>query len=382
MVTELLRIQKIEKNYFFNFLFFFSSVTNNKLNSDSAMSKIGSFSSEKIVNLKNNNQMKIRVSPTRQRFVQTASFCDRQAQFLIQNHENFRKSAEPERVMYYDVNGSWVDYPKEVLDSAKLGFSEGRPVVEVNIRGFNFLLDFYRMLEIQFHSGYEKSVAWIDVKGKCFFPKIFVNSSKGFVNFDGNEEVLGNNFPKIEVEVKVCENSGNSENSSSKRKRVSEEVEFEQVEKGKSEESSSNVKNLEAKRRQFVVSQMGKAKWERTKQLNEGEREYTIVKNLFLSGLQMVDPDATITGVYQCTRTGPMEKARYEVFMKQTEVIKKARGNANMVFAWHGTSARGVECILAHGFGAPDEVQPPGSHGIGVYLSPAKFPHNRYLVGL
>ncbi|KAL3505019.1 hypothetical protein ACH5RR_034860 [Cinchona calisaya] len=353
----------------------------NKLNSESAMSKIGNFSSEKIVNMKNNNQMRIRVSPQQQKFVRTPSSCDRQAQFLVQNHANFKRSAEPERVMFYDVNGSWVDYPKEVLDLVKLSFLGGKAMVEVNIEGCVLLLDFYRMLEIQFDSGHEKSIAWIDVNGNCFFPKIFVNSSEGFVNgdqSDGNEEALGNNYPKIEIEVKVCENSDDLANSSSKRKRASEEVEVEveRVGKGISEGSSSSVKNLEAKRRQIVGSEIGKGRWEETKQLKEVEKEYLIVKNLFLSGLQMVEPDATITTIHQCIRNGPMEKALYEAFMKQMEVIKKSRGDANMAFAWYGTSAKGVECILAHGFGVPDELQPPQSHGMGVYLSPVKLPHN------
>lgn len=234
------------------------------------------------------------------------------------------------------------------------------------------------MLEIQFDSGCEKSIAWIDMKGKCFFPKVFVNSSEAFVNSDGNygdQEGFGNNCPKIEIEVKILEDSDNLDSPSGKRKRVSEEIEVEQIEREKSEGSSSNFRNLDAKRRQIVESEMGKARWEKTKLLKEGQKEYTIVKNLFLSGLRSVEPDAMITRIHQCTRTGVLDKARYEVFMKQMEIMKKARGDANMVFAWHGTSAKGVDSILAHGFGMPDQVQPPRPHGVGVYLSPARLPH-------
>lgn len=350
------------------------------MNSDSATSKIGNFCSEKIVNMKNNNKMRIRVSPPQQRFGSTPSFCDRQARFLVQNHSNFRKSAEPVRVMYYDVNGSWADYPGEVLDLVKASFLGGKPMVEVNIRGCDFILDFYRMLEIQFDSGIEKSIAWIDVKGKCFFPKLFVNSSEVFVNGDGNKEILGNKYPKIEIEVKILEDSDNySGDFSNKRKRDSEDIEVEQAVRGKSEGSSTNVGKFEAKRRKTVASEMGKARWEKTRLLKEGEKEYMTVKNVFLSGLRMVEPGATITRIHQCTRTGPLYKARYEAFMKQMEILKKARGDANMVFAWHATSAKGVERILAHGIGMPDLVQPPHPHGIGVSLSPVKFPHIRYL---
>ncbi|KAL3514330.1 hypothetical protein ACH5RR_027047 [Cinchona calisaya] len=319
--------------------------------------------------------MKIRVSPPHQICASASSFGDRQARFLVQNHWNFKKSAEPVRVMYYDGNGSWVDYPKEVLDSVKLSFLGGKPIVEVNIRDCEFLLDFYRMLEIELDNGNEKSIAWIDVKGKCFFPKIFVNSNQGFVNCDGNEEILRDKCPKIEIEVKILGDSEHNSESFSNRKRVCEDIEVEQVERGKFEGCSSNVGNLDAKRRRIVACEMGEVKWKKTKLLKEWEREYVIVKNLFLSGLRMVDPGATITRIHKCTRTGPLDKARYESFMKRMEIMKKIRGDANMVFAWHGASAKVVECILAHGFGMLDEVQPPQPHGVGVYLSPAKFPH-------
>lgn len=345
--------------------------------------------SEKIADV-NSKQMIVRVSPKGSAYPSSSSakvsFGGNHVQLLIQNHENFKRSGEPGRVMYY-VNGSWVDYPVEVVESVKSCFAEGRPVTEVNIRGTTCLIDFYRMLEIDFSSGFEKSVAWIDMNGKCFFPRVFVNSTGTIGNRDSNndnEAIVYRECPKIEIEVRICENSKASRNldlkevDSCKRKRDNEELEVEQARSGKSEGSSSNFR---VKRRQMAASEMGMPRWPKTRLMRKEEKGYIIVNNLFSSGFGIMEPGATITRIHQCTRTGPIHKARYDVFLKQMETVKKARGEPNMVFAWHGTSAKGVQNILTHGFGLSNVAQGSQAHGNGVHLSSLKFPYNRYVTG-
>ncbi|CAI9116046.1 OLC1v1017094C1 [Oldenlandia corymbosa var. corymbosa] len=349
------------------------------IKAEMVLSRVGNFSSEKIVNVSNNNRLKIGVCPKQQNPSSSSSSnaapFDRQAQFLVQNHANFRKSAEPGRVMFYDTDGSWVDYPEEVLSSVKCGFREGKAMVEVSLEGRLCLFDFYRMLEIEFDSGHERSIAWIDVNGQCFFPKAFVNSSVDGCDCDENagfEGFVGDNPQKISIEVKIVGDFDNQENLY-KRKRECEDIEVDQVVKGQPEMSSSDVRNHGAKKHKG--SGMEAAKWPKTKVLREGDKEYGIVKGLFLSWLGRVEPGATITRIHQCTRNGPLEKARYATFTEHIEYVKKTRGDSNTVFAWYGTSAKGVECILARGFGMPDEVRRPQPHGVGVYLSPIKSPH-------
>lgn len=65
------------------------------------------------------------------------------------------------------------------------------------------------------------------------------------------------------------------------------------------------------------------------------------------------------------------------MFQKQIEITKAARGVSNTVYAWHGASAKGVESILAHGFGVPGKVSGPECYGVGVYLSPLGLPYMR-----
>ncbi|KAK6116282.1 hypothetical protein DH2020_049977 [Rehmannia glutinosa] len=248
---------------------------------------------------------------------------------LIMNYSNFKRSSCPGRFMFYE-NGSWVDYPKEVLEVMKLGFMEGKPIVEARVLGMSCFFDFYRMLEIDLDSGNQRSISWIDA--------------------DGSSDDL-----KLNENVK-----------SSKRKREG------NVENEKMEGSlcSSNAK------RQMVGSESQSARWPKTRILGAEQKGYAIVKNLFLSGLETLDRGATVTSIHQCARMGPLDKARLEVFSKQMEITKRARGESNMVFAWYGTSAKGVESILMHGFGLPSELSHSEGHGIGVHLSPIRSPQN------
>ncbi|CAK9157930.1 unnamed protein product [Ilex paraguariensis] len=315
------------------------------------------------------------------------------AELLVQNYSNFKRSGQPVRFLYYSDDGYWVDFPVEIFNSLRSGFLEGKPVVEVEIDGSGCLFDFYRMVQIHLESGKQISIAWIDAENKCFFPEVFVGGGGGeFENFSGNpnteivsssenpkveiagvKENLSSGNPKIEVEIIIAGDS-NSNLSSGKRKRQGVDVESEGL-KEETQGSSSNCQSHGAKRRQCVVSDLGSPRWPKAKLLKPGDKAYSIVENLFSTWLRIVEPSATITAIHQCLRTGPLDRARYQVFQKQMEIMKAARGDSNMVFAWHGTSAKGVESILAHGFSMPNKISGSEAHGVGVYLSPAKSPH-------
>ncbi|KZV54507.1 putative inactive poly [Dorcoceras hygrometricum] len=298
---------------------------------------------------------------------------------LIQNYSNFKRSSEPKRVMFYD-KGSWADYPEAVVEAIKLGFSEGKPMIEARIEGLDCFLDFYRMLEIELGSGNHRSISWIDVDGKCFFPKAFINSCDDYE--PDFHHGYGDNS-KIEIEIKLSKLASseslknvdlNEMERVSKRKKE-EQAEMDQPEQ---EESSSNVK---VKRRRSVgEKELQSPRWPRTRVLRVEEEGYALVKNLFLTGLKSVEPAAEVTVINQCVRTGPLDVARHQVFMKQMEVTKQARGASNMVLAWYGTSAKDVESILMHGIGIPAMESRSEGHGLGIHLSPLRSPKNSALL--
>lgn len=261
---------------------------------------------------------------------------------------NFKRSVAPARVMFYE-NGSWTDFPSRVVELLRSGFFERKAVLHLEIEGSTYLFDLARMLQIDSGTGSQRSIAWIDDKGKCFFPREFISDELGG----------GSDSPNIEIEIRV-DLSGRS---SGKRKRENEEEN--EVTSFKRQPQPQPVENKTTSSETCVV-------WPNVKLLREGERAYTAVSNFFLKGMKRIDPGATIAAIRQCVRSGPLDKARLEVFQKQIDITKAARGSANVVHAWYGASSRDILGILTHGFGVPSKVS--GSHGVGLYLSHLSLP--------
>jgi len=261
----------------------------------------------------------------------------------------------PVRFMFYR-NGSWIDFPSDVQESIRLGFSKRKPMVDMSIGGSRYIFDFLRMLQIDFGTGNQRSIAWIDKNGDCIFPRQFFGEEIGEAN--GAEGSSGNQTIKIEIRI-----DGNS------CKRKGEEL-----------ESSSNGVQDEVsslKRRRLEPADSETSRWPNAKPLSPGDRPYSVVSNFFLVGIRKIVNAASITAIHKCTPTGPLERARFEVFQKQIETVKTARGASNTVYAWYGASAKEVAGILAHGFSVPSKVSGSGPYGVGIYLYPLGLPHIR-----
>lgn len=298
------------------------------------------------------------------------NFCSHQsdccsARMGSQNESNFGRSGAPARFMFYR-DDSWIDFPSEVLESLRLSFLDGRPIVESSIGGAKYTFDFLRMLQIDLGSGSRRSIAWIDEKGKFFFPKVFVSEELDKANDNGASENSG--VQNIEIEIRIV-------GSSCKRKRV--EHELGPIE-DETEVSSSKRRDEDSlKRPRLTAADLETSSWPNAKLLSPGEQAYSVISNLFMAGIRKIDHGAIITAVHRCTRTGPLERARLEIFQKQIEITKAARGTSNTVYAWYGASAKDVVKILAHGFSVPSKVSGSETYGIGIYFSPVGLPHMR-----
>ncbi|XP_019174512.1 PREDICTED: probable inactive poly [ADP-ribose] polymerase SRO2 isoform X2 [Ipomoea nil] len=289
------------------------------------------------------------------------------AQLLLQNYSNFKRSGEPARFMRY-VEESWVDVEAEVCEAVKAGFSKGVSSVETEIGGWKCVTDLHRMIEVNLDTGAFRSVAWIDVNGMCFFPKSLVCShdgDNGLVNLgeDPKNEVVGNANEsqylvqqKLEIEINFTDDS-----KLNKRKR-------EMIEP---EGSSSNEKRKNVQECEFVSP-----RWPNTRVMGEQEVGYQIVRSLFLPGMAAVGPGAMVTAIHQRLRKrGSMERAEYDAFRMQAGLVRQARGNTDVVFAWFGTTVQGVQSIMTHGFGTTTGVMSGfGLLGVGLYLSPVRSP--------
>lgn len=279
-----------------------------------------------------------------------AAIDDGSTRLLIQNHANFKLSGAPVRFMYYQ-NGMWVDYCGEVVDSLRSGFGERKEMIDLVIEGSNYVFDFRRMVQIDLGTGSQRSIAWIDEREKCFFPKQFIG-----------EELFVEN-PKIEIEIEI--NAGSGQRLG---KRVRE------VEETKEKEVTSSYKHGEMSKRQRLADSKSEEspspRWPNVKLLGEEDGAYTIVRNVFLPAIRKIHCEANITAIHQCARLGTLEKARREIFYKQMEITTAARGTSNTVYAWYGAPAEAISGVLAHGFGVPSKLLGAGANGVGVFLSP------------
>jgi hypothetical protein len=100
----------------------------------------------------------------------------------------------------------------------------------------------------------------------------------------------------------------------------------------------------------------------------ENEEEFMDVKGKLIKGLGEFGSDVLITGIYRDTSS--KGQARQEAFERQEQLTRENRGNANVQYAWHGSSKAGVSGIILHGFGQPRTPRNGSAYGVGVYLAP------------
>lgn len=282
----------------------------------------------------------------------------------VQNQANFERSGVPSRFMFYR-DGSWVDFPSQVLENVRPGFLERKTTMDVSIDGSEYRFDFLRMLQIDILTGKGRSIAWIDANGKCFFPKLFVSeeAADGSENLNTKSKIrFGEYFGKRKRER--FESQEESEgNSSTNREAVSRRW-------------NSNDQEAVSKRQHIQTTcDSETCKWPNVKLMKKGGRPYAMAEKFFLSRLKDTDPAVRVTAIHQCTWKGPLEKARWDVFHKQMERTKAAQGICNTTFAWHGTSAKTVASILTYGFGVRSQLDGSEPHGFGIYLSSVRLQH-------
>ncbi|KAK1291514.1 Inactive poly [ADP-ribose] polymerase RCD1 [Acorus calamus] len=271
---------------------------------------------------------------------------------LVQNYSNFKTSAAPSRFLLCR-DGSWDDVSDDAFELLRAGFVSGRVALEVSMDGSSYLFDFMRMVRIELETGHQKPFAWIDVNGRCFFPTTDESS---------------NSPQKVEIEIKIdtC-----LKKNPLKRKTISNPP-------PPILSPSSDVTQREEWGESFIetANPPKKPRWTYLEPVSEGDRAYALVSDLFFDEMRRFYPGITITSISKCSHTGAPGTARLRAFQLQLALTRSARGSANVRFAWHGTSARGVDSIVKHGFGQPNR----NSHGTGVYLSPPRCPYSSSLL--
>lgn len=332
--------------------------------------------------------------------------CSRKA--VLHNYGNFSKSALPSRVMYF-WKGEWNDFPENITASLRDVFQSGKSAAEVSIDSSLNLLDFLRMVQIDLATGTERSIAWIDQNGKCFFPKHFFEGSErhgllhGGLDNKGTHQCCFSNERAQEIEVKVeigisgiesskSENSGEvSVTNCDSEKSQSQSLDTDSSELEQDSSDTGNLSKGFLSRETYADYGMGVCDSQsvlctnsseslgsgvlgnKLIKLENGDHEYEAVRNRFLAGLSTLVTFSSIVGIYRCVPSSSSAQARFQAFQNHVEIIRKYRGKANVRYAWHGTSRKGVAGIALHGFGQTSTSK--AAYGTGVYLSPEDCSH-------
>lgn len=229
------------------------------------------------------------------------------------------------------------------------------------------LVDFLRMLEVDSVTGRQRSIAWIDVHGRCFFPKVVVDDDLDVDNGVVCELPLGNSSPpKLEIEIRI--------------KRCGDEIKTKVVRVGQNPleehcgENVSAVGIVKLCSDHPVTVKIEEEKertvgWPNAVRLNkENDKAYNTIQSMILASFKRSVTNPTIVDMYKCLHCGSFGEGRLQAFVNMVELAKASGKAPNVRFAWYCSSYGEISSILAHGFG--QQILNSNSASYGVHLSP------------
>ncbi|KAI9074534.1 hypothetical protein K1719_043533 [Acacia pycnantha] len=114
--------------------------------------------------------------------------------------------------------------------------------------------------------------------------------------------------------------------------------------------------------------------------LGEGDTVHDLIQRRFVLSLGLLGAQTDVVAIHKSACSSVMSQARVQSFQLYLQAMQKSRnGNANLKYAWYGTSGRQeVEEITSHGFGHCGKAQNNNNnnklYGCGLYLSPDDSP--------
>lgn len=111
--------------------------------------------------------------------------------------------------------------------------------------------------------------------------------------------------------------------------------------------------------------------------LGEGDRVHDLIQRRFILSLGLFGAQTEVVAIHKNACSSVMSQARVQSFQLYLQAMHKSRnGNANLKYAWYGTSGRQeVGEITSHGFGHCGKSHDNNKlYGCGLYLSPDDSP--------
>ncbi|XP_077237718.1 WWE protein-protein interaction domain protein family [Tasmannia lanceolata] len=326
----------------------------------------------------------------------SCSCCVRKS--VVKNYTNFMKSGLPQRLLFYQ-NGEWNDFPEELVGLLREDFRAKKAIVEMAFQGHRSMFDFLHMVQIDLETGLQQPIAWIDQAGGCFFPELYSVDDEPHACFcsEGQHDQVhlssepnGSREIKVQLEIAIsgsdCPKSdeyGGASISHVKRLKVEEnpannhyELEENYGNYGK---TYAEINEKIGENEPWVLSASQNPDFEsmhgKLTRLVRGGRDFDTVKNKFLVGLGSFLDANNIVGIYRGSLASMPVHTRLQSFLKQAETTKNDRGNANVRYAWLGSSKHALTGIMFHGFWENEKPKFKPTFGNGVHLAPEKCSH-------
>ncbi|XP_028805961.1 inactive poly [ADP-ribose] polymerase RCD1 isoform X2 [Neltuma alba] len=293
-------------------------------------------------------------------------------QSLLRCYLNFKKSGRPERLMFYQ-SGEWTNFPDYVVNLVRKELEIKKASVEVEFNGCHLVLDFLHMYQMDLKTGSQQPIAWIDEKGRCFFPEICAASDER-VHEHLCEEPFESSEIKLYLEIelngvdesKLRECSGES-NVVLKHIQIDAKHPCNQygveVEDGSNEIDVGNFGEAIEQNQEIGLDA-------HTESVN-GKLDLDTVQDMFLKGMNnygIID----IVEIYRCSST--FMQSRLQLFQKQAEITKKCRADANIRYAWLALSKGELSTIMKYGLGHCGLSATKSTYGAGVHLAAVDCP--------
>ncbi|KAL6877505.1 hypothetical protein ACP4OV_012720 [Aristida adscensionis] len=252
---------------------------------------------------------------------------------------NFLKSGVPSRIMYYK-QGSWNNFPEQIMKSLIEEFRGNKSSVVAVMDDEPLLIDFLSMTLVNLKTRKQRSVAWFDESGKCFYPSLF---------FDEDSDEPATQDPgKVDGTLQGI-SPGKVANSPPE---VVKQVVLESSPPVPQKPSTVDVL------RKKITS------------VERGSEDFLFVQNLFLSGMGSFAAPSSILHVYRYSPNDITAQCRLEAFERQMRSTKEERGDANIRYGWLGSKKNDIVRILINGLGTNAKHVEKASLSAGVYLSP------------
>eukprot|EP00262_Sarcandra_glabra_P004679 TRINITY_DN15876_c0_g1_i1.p1 TRINITY_DN15876_c0_g1~~TRINITY_DN15876_c0_g1_i1.p1 ORF type:complete len:600 (-),score=100.15 TRINITY_DN15876_c0_g1_i1:321-2120(-) len=315
---------------------------------------------------------------------------------LLKNYSNFMKSGLPQRIMFYE-DGEWNDFSEDLIGVVKEDFQTKKAVTEVVFQGHRSLLDFVYMVRIDFKTGFQQSISWIDESGSCFFPELYsdgVELHDCFLSGGGRAQANASSEPtdahEIKIQLEIAIDPADSSKAEDccevltppvKRLKIKEKpAVYDDLDQDySSHELDAEFKETSGENVLCAFSSSQNLSFEsmhgKLSRLVVGGSDYVTVQNMFLEGLRSLVVANDIVGIFRSSPTSIFGQARLKLFQKQAEITKNHRGNANVLYAWLGSSKAAVTEIILNGFGHNEISKPKSMYGIGLHLTPASCSH-------